>query len=118
VKNLASLAIFGGDLSAEALLKFHREHPHVQMSARSNGWMGINAFGTPCQIENIVENSAAAQAKLEVGDVVLKINGAEIKDFTELTLAMASQNGGDVVRVGIERDGKRMEIPVKLHARP
>jgi hypothetical protein len=118
VKNLASLAIFGGKLSAPGLLKFHREHPQVQISARSNGWMGINAFGTPCQVENIVDNSAAEQAGLEIGDVVLKINGAEIKDFTELTLAMASQGAGDVVRVSIERDGKAMEIPVKLHARP
>jgi len=118
VKNLASLAIFGGKLSAPGLLKFHRENPKVQISARSNGWMGINAFGTPCQVENIVENSAAEQAGLEIGDVVLKINGAEIKDFTELTLAMASQGAGDVVRVSIERDGKAMEVPVKLHARP
>lgn len=118
IKQLTAFSIFGGDLSAEALLKFHREHPQVQLSARSNGWMGINAFGTPCQIENIVETSAAEEAGLKVGDVVLKVNGAAIKDFTELTLAMASQDAGDVVRVGIEREGKALEIPVKLHARP
>lgn len=48
------------------------------------------------------------------GDVIQKINGTEVKGFEQLTVALKGKKAGDVVDVGLERDGKLMQQQVEL----
>ena len=54
----------------------------------------------------------AAAAGVQPGDVLLAINGAPIKDITQVRAAMAK--AGKSVALLIERDGDKIFVPVRL----
>ncbi len=49
---------------------------------------------------------------MQPGDVLLAINGAPIKDITQVRAAMAK--AGKSVALLIERDGDKIFVPVRL----
>jgi PDZ domain-containing protein len=55
---------------------------------------------------------------LQWGDVILSADGKPVEDFAQLTAAIDKHKVGDAVTLGIERDGKRMTIPVKVAVCP
>ncbi len=118
IEELASLQIVGGKFSPQALLDFHRSQPQIAVSARSNAWMGVNASGTPCQVERVVEASAAAKAGIQEGDVIVSVDGLAIEEFTELSLVLCSRDANDTVRLEIRRGNKTIFVPVTLQPRP
>ena len=85
-------------------------------------WFGIlQADKTPegsWILKHVDKYGSGAKAGLLVGDEICFINGAQpgsIDDF----LKMAKEIGiGNVARVRLIRDGKKLEVPVKLRAKP
>ena len=55
---------------------------------------------------------------IELGDVIQSIDGKPIESSGDLILALEERKAGDVVRVGILRDGRRQEVQVRLDAQP
>ena len=69
--------------------------------------------GTPCvQIADVVKDSAADQAGLKAGDLILAVGERTITSNSDLTDAIAQYNAGDTVTFTIQRDGSRREVPV------
>lgn len=66
---------------------------------------------TSPEISQVVENSAAAQAGLEKGDVIIAIDGSEIKSFNDIQ-NIISINTGTEVNIRINRNGEEQSIPV------
>jgi regulator of sigma E protease len=56
------------------------------------------------RIGAVVEGSAAEQAGLQPGDLIVSINGREIAGFSDLQ-RLVSSSSGDNLRVVVERDG-------------
>lgn len=56
----------------------------------------------------------AAEAGLEMGDVIVSINGEEVRTVSELQAKVARMRPGDVVEVGVIRYGSRLTRRVKL----
>lgn len=54
---------------------------------------------------------------VEVGDVIVAIDGTPVNNFFELRQALREYKPDDVVRVTFIRDGEELEIPVKLTSR-
>jgi S1-C subfamily serine protease len=52
------------------------------------------------------------------GDLIIAIDGKPVHDVKTLAQIVASKKVGDVVKVTIERDGKRLELSVTLLPRP
>ncbi len=62
-------------------------------------------------------NSPAAKAGLKAGDLVLEINGQRIDADHSLASYVQNQQVGDEISLKVIRDGKEMEVKVKLEER-
>ncbi len=71
-------------------------------------------------IRSVDPNSGAARAGIRGGaadgDVVIAIDGAQVRSFDELANYIDTKNVGDVVRVKLVRDGREMTLDVTLEA--
>jgi serine protease Do len=69
-------------------------------------------------VEDVTPGTPAAKAGLKAGDVIRSLDGKPVASKDELTSAIASQNPGTVVHLGILRDGKAETFTVTLGSRP
>lgn len=65
-------------------------------------------------IDQVYENSAAEEAGLKKGDIIIKINEAEVTNVAELQDLVARNRPGDKIEVTYKRDGKTKTISTKL----
>jgi serine protease Do len=65
-------------------------------------------------IGGLTEGGAAQYAGILPNDIIVKINGRDIKNESELREIVGRTQVGDVINVTIIRDGTQKEIPVKL----
>src|SRR6478609_1806909 len=71
----------------------------------------VAGFGT------MEEKSAAKQAGIQKGDVVIKLDETEIKSSTALIEYVGRRRPGDKIQVTVDRKGKNIVIPVTLKNR-
>jgi S1-C subfamily serine protease len=83
--------------------------PEVQRSL----WFGmrIQSGAPPLRITNIDPESPAAQAGLQVGDVILQINDQTPRSFIHSTLLLSE--AGREARLAVNRDDRRRTVSVK-----
>lgn len=65
-------------------------------------------------IAKIEPDSAAAEAGLKVGDVILKVNGKPIVDAGQLSARIGAEAPGDKTSLDLWRDGKSVAVTVKI----
>jgi S1-C subfamily serine protease len=65
-------------------------------------------------IGGLTEGGAAQYAGILPNDIIVKINGRDIKNESELREIVGRTQVGDVINVTVIRDGTQKEIPVKL----
>lgn len=58
-------------------------------------------------VQRVLENTPAAEAGIEAGDVITAINGHGITDYTDVEAVLGSAAVGDTVTVTTEEDGDR-----------
>ena len=68
------------------------------------------------RIERVVENSAAAEAGIEVGDLVIKIDGDEISSANELQEVIADKAHGNRIKLTVLRKNRTLTLSAKLKA--
>ncbi|CZF78334.1 MULTISPECIES: Do family serine endopeptidase [Grimontia] len=90
------LGVQGGELTSELAEAFGYETNH-------------GAF-----VSQIVPDSAAEKAGIEAGDIIVSVNGKEIRSFGELRAKIATLGAGKDVELGIIRDGKEKTVTAKL----
>jgi serine protease Do len=81
------------------------------------GWLGVGIGGDEngrAVIGTVDRESPAELAKLQVGDVVLKIGGRDVTGPDILAAEIRNKKPGQEVTLKIERDGKPMDVKVKL----
>jgi membrane-associated protease RseP (regulator of RpoE activity) len=69
-------------------------------------------------ITQVVANSAAADAGLQVGDVIVSFDGTAVSTPAQLAAAVASLRPGDEVRVAYTRNDANRTVTVELGTRP
>ncbi len=69
-------------------------------------------------VADVTEGSPALAAGIEQGDTILKVNGTEISDSRDLARKVAQFKPGQTVPVTLVRDGKTMDIAVKIGTMP
>ncbi|MBW3593389.1 MAG: trypsin-like peptidase domain-containing protein [Actinobacteria bacterium] len=69
-------------------------------------------------VASVVEGSAADEAGVEAGDVIVAVDGEEMRPVEDLLALLRKRSPGDVVTLAIDRNGERMEIDVELADRP
>ena len=65
-------------------------------------------------ISGIEEDSGADAAGLKEGDIIKQIGNVKVTKFSELTGYLSSKRPGDKVDIIIDRNGKKMNLPVIL----
>src|SRR5437588_2475635 len=68
-------------------------------------------------IEGVTSGSSAASAGLQKNDVVVKWDGAPIESARELSRHIRETPAGRAIRLGVVRDGREIEISVKMGER-
>ena len=65
-------------------------------------------------VNQMVEDSAAGKAGVQLGDVIRSVNGTEVAASSDLPPLIGALPPGSKVRLGILRDGKPREVTVTL----
>lgn len=78
-----------------------------------------NDLAQGAYIQTVVAGSAAAKAGVQIGDVITKINGAQIEvKKGELSTYISKYKVGDTITLTIFRDGKTQDIKATLETAP
>lgn len=68
-------------------------------------------------VEMVVPRSPAAAVGVRSGDLIVAVDGSEIRSGNELLQVLAKKQAGDVVKLGVLRDDKKLEFKVPLARR-
>lgn len=82
--------------------------PAAPRAQGESGFLGVFLRQGPqgeAVIDGVREGSPAAQAGLQSGDVVTKVDGAEVKDPSSFVAALQGMPPGRTVKLGIRRGG-------------
>jgi len=71
-----------------------------------------------CRLTSVEPNSPAAKAGLKTGDLVLKVEGREIKTFSSFQRWVAEGDPGQTLALQIKRGDQLLSLAVKLQAPP
>ena len=96
------------------------------------GWLGVSIQDINQQIAkamnltqtsgaligDVVADSPADSAGLKAGDIITSVNGKTVKNTVELRNQIASTAPGTKVTLGINRDGKMMDVAITLGELP
>ncbi|MEM7658586.1 MAG: Do family serine endopeptidase [Bacteroidota bacterium] len=65
-------------------------------------------------VDSLLDNSAAAAAGIQTGDVIIAVDEQEVTTASELQAAIGAHRPGDQIELTINRDGKERFLPVTL----
>lgn len=94
---------------------------------KDRGYLGINiseveffdkANENGVRVTMVYDDSGAQISGLQSNDIIISFQGVEIKTNEDLTSALESYFAGDVVTIGVKRDGETKEFEVELGERP
>jgi PDZ domain-containing protein len=81
--------------------------------------LGYEVDATPTGVLVVgVAPDAPAAEKLERGDVVVEVDGRPVRTPAALRHAIAQRTPGDDVRLGLRRDGERVDVTVRTVPNP
>jgi serine protease Do len=98
----------------------------------SRGWLGIliqdinrelaESFGMKepmgAVVLKVLDDSPAKKAGFKIGDVVIEFNGKTINRSSDLPIAVGNTPVGDTAKVKVIREGKTIELNVKIAELP
>ncbi len=115
------------------------ENFHVPVTAFYEGWtllaqkpeekiradkppayVGAKGIDDPdgCRLTAVDEDSPAAKAGLKVGDLVVKVDGREVRLYASLLRWVAESEPGDTLSLEVKRGSDLLALEVKLEAPP
>src|SRR5262249_22244166 len=85
----------------------------------SRGYLGVTPENTDkgIRVANVAEKGPAAD-KLAKGDMILSLDGKDLKEVNELLLSLGPKNPGDKIKLGIQRGDKKEVVEITLGAQP
>ena len=95
----------------------------------SRGWLGIEIqsqlrdptrleTSTGVEVMNVIPEGPAAKSGLQVGDVILSIDGVEMTDANTLVQYVARKSPNTELNAQILRNGKNAQVKILLTERP
>lgn len=101
----------------------------IQHGKVSRGWLGIEVqsqlrdptrldTSTGVEVMNVIAGSPSADSGLQVGDVILSIDGNEMNDANTLIQYVARKSPDTVLQTQVLRQNSNLTISIKLAERP
>jgi Do/DeqQ family serine protease len=103
----------------------------MKFGAVQRGWLGVEVRSVDSQlmkendlevsegayIASVADKGAAKEGGLQAGDVVVKIDNAQIKSSSGLIESIGRHRPGDKVNITVNRKGREVTLPVTLKSR-
>jgi Zn-dependent M28 family amino/carboxypeptidase len=77
----------------------------------------VEGGGLGILIGDVSADTAADEAGIRTGDLMVRWNGAKIEDVSSWMATLGEHSPGDEVQVGLRRDGEEITVTVKLRGR-
>ncbi|NJL95862.1 MAG: PDZ domain-containing protein, partial [Anaerolineae bacterium] len=92
----------------------------AQSADDTQPWIGISLQDQPegVRVMDVASDSPAEEADLQVGDLIVAIDGDAIAEVEALIAAVSERAVGEVVVLEVEREAETLEIEVTLGERP
>jgi putative serine protease PepD len=92
----------------------------IQSGSVKHAFLGVRISdgNGGARIEEVSDGTPAARAGLQVGDLVMGVDGQRVRSAAELSGAVASHQPGDELRLEVKRNGKARTVTVTLGTRP
>ena len=92
-------------IALQGIPSSYRKHLNIKSNLKSGIYIaGVN------------KNSAAANAGVKVGDVIIKVDNKVITDVASLHTILYNHKIGDTVTLTVNRGGKEINLHAKLEA--
>jgi hypothetical protein len=119
IKPLTSLYVRNARFSKEGLRKLHKLRPEMTIMAMGEALVGISGEPHPkgFTVVNVVPDSGAANAGIDLGDVVVSCEGQPIGSISDLTVEIFQRKIGERVEVKVLRGEEEKTLAVTLGAR-
>ncbi len=69
---------------------------------------------TGVYISEVSKGSAAEKAGIKAGDILIKVDGQDIRDASALQVVINSYHPGDKAEITVLRDGRQLTLPVEF----
>lgn len=102
----------------------------IETGTVERGFLGVNFGGVPetlarlqgvprgaAQIVDVTVGTPAEKAGLQAGDIIVAVQGFELRDFNELRTTIANMRPGESVELQISRNGEIRTVSVELARR-
>jgi serine protease Do len=103
-------------MQAEPMFAAIADGPRLGVEIRDLGKEDLAKFKLTSQngvaVEQVTKESAAEKAGVKAGDVVVQYDGENVRSAAQLTRLVRESVAGRTVKLGIVRDGKRMDLDV------
>ncbi|MEY4176953.1 MAG: hypothetical protein RLY70_527 [Planctomycetota bacterium] len=128
--SLATVKLYGTKISREGEAELKTRLPAAKIDYRQGGFLGVNCqpHTIGCEVSLVQSKSAAEQAELSAGDVIVKYGEHRVESFDSLTVFISENRPGDKVDLLVCRQpmaressyiqpaGKPWGVVVKPHA--
>ena len=110
-----------------AMIAFHDDWDGLKasktiepVSESERGYLGINFSSDPkgVRVTRVGEDTSAAKAGLKSGDIITHFNGKKLYSGSGVRDLIEKTKVGDKINVKVEREGKILEMTIKLGKRP
>ncbi|HQK07680.1 MAG TPA: PDZ domain-containing protein, partial [Spirochaetota bacterium] len=85
--------------------------PEIAKNFKYDGKQGV-------VVADVMNNSPAKNANLEIGDIIVSVNGTTVSDINQLRRNVAALKPGSTAKVKIFRAGKEMDVDVIIAELP
>ena len=112
-----SLHLMGTTIPKERAEQMRVDRPGLEISHRQGGFLGVicrNTAADICEVSDVVPGGGAANAGLEQGDVIIRIDSKKIVRFEDLQREINRHVPGDSVSIVFMRDGKEQSATAVL----
>lgn len=83
------------------------------LNEQLGNYFGVKS-GEGVLITEVADDSPAKKAGLLAGDVIISVDGKQVKETDDLTNVISEKKEGDKVTIGYLRKGNKAEVPVEV----
>jgi S1-C subfamily serine protease len=107
MKTVREVRLYGTNVSREAIDRFQADAAGVQVDFKRGAFLGVMCQQPPfpCQVVEVIADSAAARGGIEERDIVVRYSGVPVANFDDLRELIGKNKVGDTVVIQVARGG-------------